>query len=210
MKKQISFQWIVGLSILLIGGAFLAGEYYLVKWMPKHRENVKEDTLKPAPYKNELLGVEIQIASGFMGKTEEFPGGVRISNPKFMGIGPSITITAQPNPDASHEFDPRSLARWQTDDVYMQVPRYGFARLKINGRDAVIITQFKNRAMLLTARVINPDRIVEVNCTPGQEEENLYMQACDQTVRTLKVAGPELPPPPAPVYELGPPPPRKK
>ncbi len=202
MKKKISFQWILGLGILIIGGAFLAGEYYLVKWMPKHRENVKEETLQPVPYKNDRLGVEIQIASGFMSKTEEFPGGVRISQPKFMGIGPSITITAQPNPDASHEFDPRALAKWQTDDVYMQVPRYGFARLKINGRDAVIITQFKNRAMLLTARVVSSERIVEINCTPGQEDENLYMQACDQTVRTLKIAGPEPPPPPEPVVDL--------
>lgn len=210
MKKPISFQLILGLGILLVGGVFLAVETYLVMWMPKHRENVKEETLKSVPYKNDSLGVEIQIAAGLMGKTEEFSGGVRISNPKVMSIGPSITITSQPNPDATHEFDPRALAKWQTDDVYMKIPRYSFVRLKINNRDAVIIEQFKNRAMLLTARAISSERIVEVNCTPGLEDEALYMRACDQTVRTLKIAGPEPPPPPAPVYEISPPSARPK
>ena len=210
MKKQLSTQWIVGLSILFIGGAVLAGEFYLMKWLPKHHEAVKEEALKPVPYKNEALGIEIQIASGLMSQVEDFAGGVRISRPKFMGIGPSITITSRPNPDATHEFSPQALAKWQTDDVYLQIPRYSFQRLKINNRDAVLIEQFKDRAMLVTVRAITAERIIEINCTPGQEDEALYMQACERTARSLKVEGPEPPPPPEPVYQLSPPSARTK
>jgi hypothetical protein len=56
--------------------------------------------------------------------------------------------------------------------------------------------------MLLTARVISPERIVEASCTPGREDEELYMQACEETVHTLKVAGPMPPPPQQPILEL--------
>jgi hypothetical protein len=207
MKKQISTQWIVGLSILAVGAVVMAGEYLFVKWTPGHEERLREQALKPVPYKNETLGIEIQISAGLTGDTEDFAGGVRITRPKFMGIGPSITITSRPNPDATHVFDPHELAKWQTDDVYLKIPRYSFRQLKINNREAVIIEQFKNRAMLLTARVISPERIIEINCTPGQEEEALYLQACEDTVRSLKVAGPEPPQPPQtePIYELTPP-----
>ena len=46
--------------------------------------------------------------------------------------------------------------------------------------------------MVLTARVISPDRLIEASCTPGTlDDEALYMQACEASVRTLKVAGPE-------------------
>ena len=210
MKKPISVQWIVGLSILVIGGAVLLGEYYLVKWLPKHHAAQEEEVLKPVSYTNQQLGVTIQIASGLTGETEDFAGGVRISHPKFMGIGPSITITSRPNPDGTFEFSPQALAKWQTDDVYMNIPRYSFEHVQIQNRDAVLIEQYKNRAMLLTARVITPQRIIEINCTPGQEDETLFMKACYQSVRTLTVEGPEPPPPPEPVYELIPHSSRKK
>ena len=210
MKKHLSTQWILTIAIVAIGGAVLAGEMYLVNWLPGHRERVRQEALKPVPYKNDKLGIELQISAGFNGKTEEFAGGVRITHPKFMGFGPSITITSQPNPDGTFEFDPRSLAKWQTDDVYLKIPRYSFVREKINNRDAVIIEQFKDRAMMVTARVVSPERFIEINCTPGQEDEGLYMQACQETVRSVKVAGAFPPPPPEPIYELSPPSRKKK
>jgi hypothetical protein len=59
--------------------------------------------------------------------------------------------------------------------------------------------------MLLTVRIISPDRIVEADCTPGRADEDLYMQACNESLRTIKVAGPESPPPVSPgVMELTP------
>ena len=202
MKREIPAQLIVGLAIVLVGGGALAGEYLLVKWLPKHRERVREETLKLLPYQNSALGVEMQIAAGLYGRVEDFPGGVRIWQPKFWSIPPALAITSQPNPDASFEFSPEVLAKWQTQGTYEEIPRYHFEHTKINNRDAVLIWQYKDRAMLLTARVISSERIVEVTCTPGREDEDLYMQACDESVRTLKVAGPEPPPPPPPILEL--------
>jgi hypothetical protein len=202
MKRAIPTQLTVALLILLVGGGALGGEFFLVKWLPKHRERVREETLELMPYQNAALGVEMQIAAGLYGKVEDFPGGVRITRPKFWSIPPALTLTSQPNPDATFEFSPQVLAKWQTQGVYQEIPRYHFERTKINNRDAVLIWQYANRAMLLTARVISPERIVEAACTPGREDEDLYMRACDESVRTLKVAGPESPPPPQPVLEL--------
>jgi len=205
MKKEMPTQLIVGLGILLIGGGVVGGEYYLVKWLPRHKAAVREETLKPVPYKNEKLGIELQIATGFMGNIEDFAGGVRFVRPKFWSIGPSLTITSQPNPEGTFEFDPKLLAKWETDGIYQELPRYRFSRTKINNRDAVLLSQYRNRSMLLTTRVISSERIIEIDCSPGQEDEDLYLDACNETVHSLKVAGPEPPPPPAPVYELTPP-----
>jgi len=210
MKIQLSGQWLLMIGIVVVGGAFLAGESYLVKWLPGHRERQREATLQPVSYKNEKLGIELQISSGLMNNPEEFSGGVRMSKASTMSIGPSLTITVQPNPDGTFEFTPQALAKWQTDDVYLKIPRYSFQQLKINNRSAVLIQQFKGRAMQLTARVMSPERIVELTCSPGQEDEALYMRACDETARSLKVAGAEPPAPPEPIYELSPPSKAKK
>ena len=75
-------------------------------------------------------------------------------------------------------------------------------------RDAALIWQYKNRRMLLTLREITPDRIIEANCNAGDERnEPLYMQACESSLRTLKMAGPEPPEPAEPgIQEIpGPP-----
>lgn len=193
MKKEFPTQLIVALFILLVGGSVLAGEYFLVKWYPRRKQQVAEETLKLLPYRSDALGIEMQVAAGIYGKVESFPGGVKILRPKFWGVGPSLTITSQPNPDHTFEFSPHTLAKWQTQGVYEEIPRYRYEHTKIMDRDAVLIRQYKNRSMLLTARVISPERIIEGDCTPGQADEDLYMQACEASVRSLKVAGP--PPP---------------
>jgi len=210
MKREIPFQLIVGIAIILIGGGVLGGEYYLVKWLPHRQQQVRDETLKRVPYKNAQLGVEVEVASGIYGKIETFAGGVRITRPKFWSIAPALTITSQPNPEGTFEFDPKVLAKWQTEGTYQELPRFHFSRTKINNRDAVLIWQYKDRAMLLTTRVISSERIIEMFCTPGREDEDLYMQACEETVHTLKVAGPEPPPPAQPVIELTAPPRRPK
>ena len=201
MKKEIPRQLIVAAIILLGGGAFVGIEYFLVKWTPGHRQRMNEATLKPVPYSNASLGIEIQVAQGLYGRVETFPGGVRIAHRKFWGIGPSLTITSQPNPDNTAEFSPQILAQWETQGVYQSIPRYRFEHTKINSRDAVIIWQIKGRYMQMTARVITPDRIIEVGCTPGQEDEALFLEACESSGRTLKVAGPEPSPAPTPLVQ---------
>ena len=204
-------QFIVGLGILLIGGGIVGGEYFLVKWYPKHKEAVRTRTLAPTTYKNDELGFELQVATGFNENSETFPGGVRIFAKKFLTAGPSLTITSQPNPDKKAEFTPQELAIWETDGVQHKLWRYDFQHTRINDRDAVLIWQYRNRAMLLTARVISPDHTVEANCTPGSAEEALYLQACEESLRTIKVAGPPSPESgPSGGMEILPGPPAKK
>ena len=99
MKKKIPSQVIFGLSILVIGGGLIGGEYLLVKWYPGHQQRVNDETLKQRPYHNDSLGIDVQIADGLYGSIQDFPGGVKISRSKFWSIGSSLTITSQPNPD---------------------------------------------------------------------------------------------------------------
>jgi hypothetical protein len=205
MKKGITTQLYVGIIIAVIGSGLIGGEFLLVKWLPGHRQRVREETLSLLPYRNDALGIEMQVAKGFYGTAEGFPGGVRIGRAKFWSIGPSLTITSQPNPDQSAEFSPQVIAKWETQGVNEDLPRYHFEQTKINRRDAVLIRQYKGHSMLLTARMISPERIIEADCTPGAEDEDLYMEACDESVRTIKLAGPEPPLPPSPgIIELTP------
>ena len=191
MKKRIPTQLIVGLAIVVVGGGIVLGEYFLVKWYPKHEERVREETLKLLPYRNSTLGMEMQVAAGIYGKVSDFPGGVRIDRSKFWSIGPSLTITSQANPGQDAEFSPQVLAKWQTQGVTEDIPSYRFQHTKINNRDAVLIWQYKDRLQYVTARVISPERIVEATCSPGRSDEELFMEACEESLHTIKVEGPE-------------------
>jgi hypothetical protein len=203
MKSGIPVQLTVAVAIVALGGGFLGLEYFLVKWYPRHRQRVIDQTLELLPYRNDGLGIEMQVAGGIYGKVESFPGGVRISRPHLIGAGPSLTITPQPNPDHASEFSPQALAIWETDGVTKGLPRYHFQPAQINNRAAVLIRQSKDRIMVLTARIISPDRIIEANCSVGSDDEALFMQACEESVGTLKVAGPEPPAkPPEGVEEI--------
>jgi hypothetical protein len=202
MKTQL---WLL-LLIVMGGAGALGGEYFLVKWYPRHQQKVADEVLTLLPYRNDNLGVEMQVAAGIYGRVEGFPGGVKIYRPKFWSIGPSLTITSQPNPDNAAEFSPQILAKWESLGAIEEIPRYHFERTKINSRDAVLVSQFRERAMLLTAHVISPERVVEADCTPGLADEDLYVQACQRSVATIRVAGPEPPPPKPPeLIDVGPP-----
>jgi hypothetical protein len=201
MKKQIPSQFILAISILIIGAGLVGGEYLLVKWYPGHRQRVSDETLKQRPFHNDALGVDVQIAEGLYGNAETFPNGVKITRSKFWSVGPSLTITSQPNPDQTWEFPPEVLAKWESRGVNEDLPLYHLEHTKINNRDAMMIRELRGRYMHLTARIISKDRILEADCSPGAEDETLYMEACDETLRSIKVAGPE-PPPPAGVVEL--------
>jgi hypothetical protein len=184
------------LLVIVFGGAgALGAEYLLVKWYPRHQQRVADQVLALLPYRNDSLGVEMQVAAGIYGKVEGFPGGVKIYRSKFWSVGPSLTITSQPNPDNAAEFSPQILAKWESQGAIEEIPRYHFERTKINNRDAVLISQLGHRTMLLTVHIISPERVVEADCTPGLADEDLYMQACRSSVETMRVAGPEAPPP---------------
>lgn len=202
MKKDFQRQLLLGVSIILLGSGLVAGEYLLVKWYPHHLERVREETLTLLPYRNDALGIEMQVAAGLYGNVEGFPGGARIMRSKFWSIGPSLTIASQSNPDQATEFSPQVLAKWETQGVTEELPRYHFEHTKIRNRDAVLIRQFKQRSMLLTARVISSERVIEASCSPGAADEDLFMEACEESLHTIKVAGPEPPPPTPVVVEL--------
>jgi hypothetical protein len=193
MKTKVPAQLIVALGILVIGGVAVGGEYFLVKWLPGHRQRVADATLAMLPFHNDALGLDMQVATGFYGMVENVPGGVRISRSRFWSIGPSITITAQPNPDKNFDFSPELLAKWQTRGVYEEIPRYNFDHTQISKRDAALIWYEKDHLMWLSAHIISPDHIVQADCTPGKEDETLYLQACEESLRTIKLAGPEPP-----------------
>jgi hypothetical protein len=203
MKKKIPSQLILAVSILIIGGGLVGGEYLLVKWYPGHRQRVSDETLKQRPYHNDALGVDMQIAEGLYGNAETFPNGVKIRRSKFWSVGPSLTVTSQPNPDQTWEFSQEVLAKWESRGVNEDLPLYHVEHTKINNRDAMMIRELRGRYMHLTARVICKDRIVDADCSPGAEDETLYMEACDQTLRSIKIAGAEPPPSPG-VVELSP------
>jgi hypothetical protein len=205
MKKETSLQLIVGLVIVLGGASFLGIEYFLVKWYPRHQLQVVENTLKQLPYRSATLGIEMQVAAGLYGQVEDFPGGVKIQRPAFWSVGPSLTITSQPNPDQAAEFSPEVLAKWQTQGTLEEIPRYQFDRMKIHGRDAVLIWQFKGRSMLLTLHAISPERIIEARCTSGSADEMLFMRACEDSLRSLKILGAQSPTTPSTgIIELAP------
>ena len=195
MKFRVPTQLVVALVIVVIGLGVLLGEYVLVKWYPMHQQNVAEAAQKLLPYQNEGLGIDMQVAAGIYGKIQDVPGGVRIYRPKFMAKGPSLTIISQPNPDGAGAFSAQILAEWQAAGANQNISRYSFEKTQINGRDAALIWQFKDIAMQMTAHIITPDRIIQADCTPGVEDETTYMQACDETLHSIKVAGPPTPPP---------------
>jgi hypothetical protein len=203
MKKHIPIQLILAVSILIIGGGLVGGEYLLVKWYPGHQQRVSAETLKQRPYHNEALGIDLQIANGLYGDVETFPSGFKIRRAKFWSIGPSVTITSQPNPDQTWEFSPEVLAEWESKGAVEDLPLYHLEHTQINKRDAMLIRELKGRTMHLTARIICRERIIEADCSTGGEDEVLYMEACDETLRTLKAAGAE-PPPTSGVVELSP------
>jgi hypothetical protein len=204
MKIAIPVQLRVGLGIVILGGMLVGGEYLLVKWWPGHEQRVSEATLKLLPYRNDALGVTMQVAAGIYGKVDTFADGAKIYRPNFWSTGPSLTLTTQPNPDKSFEFTPQILAKWQTRGTIEEIPRYTFERTQIQNRDAVLIWYYRDRAMWVTAHIISPDHIVQADCSTGRADEALYLQACEESLRSIQVAGPQPPAPPKPsgVIEL--------
>jgi len=195
MKFRVPTQIVVALAIVVIGVGVLLGEFLLVKWYPRHQADVADAAQKLLPYQNEGLGIDMQVAAGIYGKVQDVPGGVRIYRPKFLANGPSLTIISQPNPDGATDFSPQILAEWQAAGANQNISRYSFEKTQINGRNAALVWQFKDIAMLMTAHIISPDRIIQADCTPGVEDESTYMQACDETLHSIKLAGPPTPPP---------------
>ncbi len=194
------------LGILLIGGGALAAEYVLVKWYPYYEGYKAKKVLEALPYQNAALGIDMQVAAGIYGKVDDFPGGVRIYRSHLFSSGPVLIITSQANPNDAEEFSPELLAKWETAGTYQDIPDYRFDHTKIQGRDAVMIWRSAEHAKVLpaisfdvsstdnpelvTAHIISPDHIVQANCRPGSSDPQLFLRACEESIRSIKVSGP--------------------
>src|SRR5574337_1195598 len=204
--KKLSMQAKFMLGIILIGGGALAAEYILVKWYPYYQGYKANKVLEALPYQNASLGIDMQVAAGIYGKVDDFPGGVRIYRSHLFIRGPALIITSQSNPNSADEFSPQLLANWETAGTYQKIPDYRFEHMKIQGRDAVMIWQSAEHAkvlpaisfdvssaenpQLVTAHIISPDHLVQVNCRPGSGDPPLFLQACEDSIRSIKVSGP--------------------
>ena len=200
-------QLIVALAIILVGGGAIGGEYLLVKWMPHHEQNVKDAAQRLLPYQNASLGIEsMGVAAGLYGTVADSPGGLRIYRTKLLGGGPWLTITSQANPDGATDFSEQLLAQWEALGANTGIPRYNFDHTQINGHNAAFVWRLqRNNQMLMTCHIISPERILQVDCSPGVEDERTYMEACEASARSINLAGPKLPPPHEPeIYEIGP------
>ena len=185
--QNLSSNWKLSIIISCIGvGLFLTQLLYL-KYYSVYQDMRFEALSEEVPYEDFDLGIRMNIADGLYGEIETIPGGVRIRNNRLWRIGPSILISARPNPDRSDKFSPTLIAKWQTRGVYEEIPNYAFAHLRINDRDAVLIRMLQGRSMHMMGRIISEERIVEIDCTPGQEDETTYMKLCDQTIRSVKM-----------------------
>lgn len=204
--KKLSMQAKFALGIILIGGGALAAEYFMVKWYPYYQGQKADKLLAALPYQNATLGIDMQIAKGIYGKVDDFPGGVRIYRSHLFSRGPALIITSQSNPNSAEEFSPQLLANWETAGTYQKIPDYRFEHMKIQGRDAVMIWQSSEHAKVLpaisfdvsssenaelvTGHIISPDHIVEANCRPGSSDPALFLRACEESIRSIKVSGP--------------------
>ncbi|PYV16074.1 MAG: hypothetical protein DMG21_12785 [Acidobacteria bacterium] len=190
MKLPVSPQSVLALVILIGGGTLVGGEYLFVRWYPAHKQRMADQALTPVPYRNTGLGISLDVAKGICEKTGILPGEVRLSRPGLSGGGPSLTIKSGPNPDGASEFSPQAKAIWQSDGSTYKIPHYQYESTQVMGRDAVIIRRPRGGTMVEALHVISPTRIIEAECTPGNADAALHMQACDESWRTLKVEGP--------------------
>ncbi len=190
MKKKIPIQLIVAAGIVLFGGGAVLGEYVLVKWWPHHRYNMANKMTELLPYRNDKLGIQMQVARAIYGSVQDFPGGTKIYRRSVFHTGPVLTITSQANPDAASEFSQQLLATWETRGTYENIPNYNFQHLQIENRDAALISYSDQDGYMVTAHIISPDRIIEADCSTGDSEAQVLLQACQASLQTIKVAGP--------------------
>jgi hypothetical protein len=203
MKTQL----IVALAIVLAGGGALGGEYLLVKWLPRHKQDVKDAAQQLLPYQNLGLGIEsMGVPAGLYSTVVDTPGGVRIYRTKFLGGGPWLTMTSQANPEGATDFSDDLLAQWEAIGANIGIMRYHFDHIQSNGHNIAIVWQLqRNNQMLMTAHLISADGILQMECSPGVEDEITYTEACESSAKSVKLSGPQLPAAKEPeLYDLTP------
>lgn len=179
--------------IIVIAAAVVLGiEYGVVRWYPHHEQHVAERWLKQLPYQNTTLGVQMQVAAGLYGSVKDTPGGVKIYRSHLFGGGPVLTISTLPNPEGASRFSDQLLADIETAGERHDIPSYTFQRLTLNERDAYIVSQQDpgSTSTTVTEEVMAPDRIIQAVCNTGTKHADVYAQACNETLNSMKVTGP--------------------
>ncbi|MGH9396026.1 MAG: hypothetical protein ACRD18_04160 [Terriglobia bacterium] len=179
--------------VIVVAAAIILGvEYVSVRWYPGHEQRVADAALKQLPYQNTGLGIQMEIASGIYGSVHDFAGGVKIYRSHLLGGGPAITITSAPNPDGASRFSDQRLAEIETAGTRNGLLGYQFQRLTLNGRDSYIVSQYDShsRSTNVTAHVMAPDRVVQAVCNTGSKSEEVFTQACNESLNSMKVSGP--------------------
>ncbi|MDE3181732.1 MAG: hypothetical protein KGM47_18965 [Acidobacteriota bacterium] len=179
--------------IIIIAAAIVVGiEYLSVRWYPAHKDREDNAALKLLPYQNSTLEIQMQIASGIYGSVKDFPGGVEIRRSRLFGSGPVLRITTAPNPESASTFDDKLMAKIETAGTMSGDPTYQFERLTLNGRDAYIVSRYdaNSKSTNVTEAVMAPDRIIQAVCNTGTHDEDVFTQACNESLKSMNVKGP--------------------
>lgn len=195
-----SQKWVT-LIVVLLTAIVLGIEYTVKRWYPAHEQRLGDAALKQLPYQNKGLGIQMQVAAGIYGKVQDFPGGVKIYRPRLRGEGPSITITTDPNPGGALKFPDNYIAQLETA---AENNGPSFEPVTINQRPAVLITQSDPRTKTtnITARILTPEQIVQAICNTGSGDQDVYTQACNESLNTIKIAGSSPSKPHVALYNL--------
>jgi hypothetical protein len=189
--RSISAQRKVTIGIVVIGAALLASEFFLIRWYPGHKERKEQQELSLLPYQNSGMGLQMHIASVIYGKVREGSQGITVYRPRLLGRGPSIVISLKPN--TSSQFTPELLAKLETAGVENNLLGYNFQHLTLDNRDAILISQYDvaSKSLNITAKVLAPDRMIEAVCNTGSgAEQELYTEACDESLKSIQLSGP--------------------
>ncbi|HTV54995.1 MAG TPA: hypothetical protein VMI06_08760 [Terriglobia bacterium] len=190
IRIQMSGQRKVTVGILVIGAALLTTEFLLIRWYPGHQEREQQQALKLLPYQNSAMGLQIDVAAAIYGKVRDSGKEVTISRWKLFGNGPSIAISLKPN--SSAQFTPELLAQLETAGVRNNLLGYQFQHMTLGTRDAILIWQYDehSRSMNVTAHVLAPDRMIQAVCNTGSGDQDLYTEACNETLKSIQLSGP--------------------
>ncbi len=188
----MSTQRKVTIVVLVAGSVLLGSEFLFLRWYPNRAQRIAAALLKQLPYRNAMLNLQMQVASGIYGKVVNEANGVMIYRPKWFGKGPSLAITSQPNPTGASQFPDQEVTNLQTAGEKNHIPGYDCEHVLIAQRDAVLISQYdpQSRSTVITARIMAPDRIVQAVCNTGSKNPDVYSHACEESLQSIQLGGP--------------------
>lgn len=188
---MLSQKWAT-VIIVVVAAIVLGTEYAIKRWYPAHVQHLEDAALKPLPYQNASLGLKMQVSAGFYQHVAGAADGVTISRSSILGGSPSIALTLLPNPDGASVFTEQFLDHAESTDPASDVSGYNFEHIHLAGRDAYMITRPDPRAKttVITARIIAPDRIVQAVCSTGGARQDVFTEACTESLTSIALSGP--------------------